>query len=643
MKRMKILTLMSAFAILFIMASSQTAVAAPVQTTDKWSSDFRPHGAYVDEVTFVIYPSTEIAQAMLALQDGTIDAFDERVQTDYVPTLVNDEDIDVKYVPANVYRQLSFNCQLFPANITAFRRAIAFGMDKYQINSEAIGGAGQPLDSYIPLTATEWSVEDTLPSYFYDPDFTAGNASLEAAGFIDLDGDGWREYDTDGSGDWSAGDLDDYQGAGLPTEIPDFAMGATAGFEPAIIAATVAAEGLEEMGIHASVYEQDFTTLLDEFELGNAYCVCFSWVIGTANPGNILKDAFRTGEWLADNFYRLHNETINEEIDKIYESKTIEEAKAQTIIVANLLAYEQPMIVCYNDALIDAYRTDKFEGHMLARGQGIVNGDNPYVVTKVHLIDDMWGGGEFRYCMSEDLEARNPIVVSEGYTQMVFGYVWESLWQVDPDTWDPIPNLAYDWSVEEATDPDEGWNITKYTFNIYENATWHDGTPVTSEDVAYSYLKIWPESPEVSLDVLDVYKVETPDANTAVLWANKTGYFTFVQSTGATIFPKDVWEPHENDTGGFELYQPTDAEMIGSGPYKWNEYVTGEYINLKRHDDWHFKAMKPAETTTTTVPGDTTTTTTTEEEDGGGAPGFELIPVIAAIGITVVFVSRRRR
>jgi len=39
------------------------------------------------------------------------------------------------------------------------------------------------------------------------------------------------------------------------------------------------------------------------------------------------------------------------------------------------------------------------------------------------------------------------------------------------------PDLAKSWEIKE--------NGTLYIFHLYENATWHDGTPITAEDVKF--------------------------------------------------------------------------------------------------------------------------------------------------------------
>jgi hypothetical protein len=112
-------------------------------------------------------------------------------------------------------------------------------------------------------------------------------------------------------------------------------------------------------------------------------------------------------------------------------SETLEEAKQYAREATALLAYEQPMIVCYNDAYINAWRNDKFTNFIGMAGNG-VTGNNPYSATNIRLLDGTMGGS-IKYRMSEDLETTNILAASEGYTTMVYGYVYESLWQADPN------------------------------------------------------------------------------------------------------------------------------------------------------------------------------------------------------------------
>ncbi|MFX0151805.1 MAG: ABC transporter substrate-binding protein, partial [Candidatus Hodarchaeota archaeon] len=442
---------------------------------------FRPQGGYLDELVFVVYPSEDTAQALMALSTGGaqgLDAYDERVGPEFLPSLIGVNGVQINITQAMQYRQLSYNCQIFPTNITGFRRAIAFGADKYRAVLEAVAGAGSPLDSYIPVPAVEWEVESQMETHFYDKDIESGNASLEASGFKDLDGDGWRDYDKNGNGVLDAGE---------PTHIT-VNMGASAGWDPAIICAQVAMDGMHEMGIDGVVVEKDFSFLMDEFEAGGVNAICFSWGIGKAGPPQSMFDFFRTGEVYSDMFYHLDNATVDAALDAMMAASTAEEAKEKAIIAVDMLAYEQPMCVMYNTAYTDAYRTDKWEGYFHNLGSGITNGDNYAAATKVRLKEANGGpyGGTYRYCFSEGWESTNPTVATEGYSIMVFGYIYSGLYNLDPYTWDPIPDLAYNWTIESTTAGGGLQAGQKFTFKLLENATWHDGEAVTSADVKFT-------------------------------------------------------------------------------------------------------------------------------------------------------------
>ncbi|MFX0152031.1 MAG: ABC transporter substrate-binding protein, partial [Candidatus Hodarchaeota archaeon] len=193
----------SAGVIFTIFFSSITVITAPMtSTTIKWASNFRPHGGYVDEILFVQYPSEDYNQVIYALQRGEIDVYDTQIPVKYLPSLLTDPNISVQIESDNMFRHITLNCDNFPTNITGYRRALAYSLDKYKIVTKVTGETGKPLDSYIPPCATEWEIESSLSEHFYEKDITKGNASLEASGFKDLDNDGWREYDVNNNDVW---------------------------------------------------------------------------------------------------------------------------------------------------------------------------------------------------------------------------------------------------------------------------------------------------------------------------------------------------------------------------------------------------------------------------------------------------------
>jgi len=72
----------------------------------------------------------------------------------------------------------------------------------------------------------------------------------------------------------------------------------------------------------------------------------------------------------------------------------------------------------------------------------------------------------------------HPICFQTGNQYMNFQLLYNSLVKVDSDDATIIPDLADSWEVS----PD----ATTFTFKLNPNATWHDGTPVTADDVIYT-------------------------------------------------------------------------------------------------------------------------------------------------------------
>jgi len=146
--------------------------------------------------------------------------------------------------------------------------------------------------------------------------------------------------------------------------------------------------------------------------------------------------------------------------------------------------------------------------------------------------------------------------------------------------WNPQPYLAKSWKVA-----DDGLSVT---LNLVTDATFHDGKPVTSEDVAFSIMTIKTNHPFKSM-FAPVEKVETPDAHTAVIKMSKPhpAILLALSQTLCPIIPKHVFGD------GQDLKKhPMNLKPVGSGPFKFVEYKTSEYLVLEGYDDFFLGAPK---------------------------------------------------
>ena len=125
--------------------------------------------------------------------------------------------------------------------------------------------------------------------------------------------------------------------------------------------------------------------------------------------------------------------------------------------------------------------------------------------------------------------------------------------------------------------PDEQNNMLPYFLNSYEiskdgyevsmtfptTAIWHDGKPVTVDDVVFSFEYRRDVLGSSSLQKLKEVRVDADDAVT-VIFSEPVAYF-FVKNSGLTMFviPKHIWENVTDPSA----YTGEDA-VIGCGPYR---------------------------------------------------------------------------
>ncbi len=136
-----------------------------------------------------------------------------------------------------------------------------------------------------------------------------------------------------------------------------------------------------------------------------------------------------------------------------------------------------------------------------------------------------------------------------------------------------VPGLAESWEFDEAA--------CAYTFHMAENARWHDGQPVTAEDVKFTIEAIMdpangsenaPNYEDVTaIDVLDEHTVRfTLDAPNAA----------FLDYMTMAVLPKHLLEGEDFQTSDFFRHP------IGTGPYKLESWDEGQAITLVKNEDY---------------------------------------------------------
>lgn len=175
--------------------------------------------------------------------------------------------------------------------------------------------------------------------------------------------------------------------------------------------------------------------------------------------------------------------------------------------------------------------------------------------------------------INADILTTDPQALNNGTTTSVLYNVFSNLVKYD-DAGEIVMDLAESYELLE--------DQVTWEFKIREDAVFHDGTPVTAEDVAWSLTRVMTD--ESSSDYMNFSPLAEAVAvdDYTVHVVSKDPYPIMLQllcKGGAAVLPKAYFE--EN---GEEAWL---ANPIGSGPYQLTEYVKDDHVTLVPFADYY--------------------------------------------------------
>ncbi|WP_407270125.1 ABC transporter substrate-binding protein [Radiobacillus sp. PE A8.2] len=223
------------------------------------------------------------------------------------------------------------------------------------------------------------------------------------------------------------------------------------------------------------------------------------------------------------------------------------------------------------------------------------NTDTPTEDTEGENDAEVSSGGSVTVASNSEPANLNPVVWATTSDTVVTHMIYDSLVIPDEEL-KMVGSLAKDWDLSE--------DGKTYTFHLNEGITWHDGEPFTAEDVAFTFTSIadpsydagayWRVEPVVGAaeyhagEADSVEGIEVIDQNT-ISFTTKEAYAPFISGLFIGVLPKHIlgdvppgeWEKHDSN-----------RNPIGTGPFEFVEWKTGQYIEVAKNEDYFKEPAK---------------------------------------------------
>lgn len=201
----------------------------------------------------------------------------------------------------------------------------------------------------------------------------------------------------------------------------------------------------------------------------------------------------------------------------------------------------------------------------------------PFAFARAGFAQDVpKAGGILSLVTSGDPPNFDPFSNNSSFVLHVCAACYNSLLMMDPS--DPtkiIGDLATEWSQS-----DDGLS---YTFSLVQNAKFHDGVPLTAADVkaTFDIVRAPPEgvissrkallAAVQSVDIVDDFTI------TFVLSRPSPGLIASLATGWFVVAPKHI----------LDVKGTMAADVVGSGPFKFKDFVPGVSYSMERNTDYH--------------------------------------------------------
>lgn len=188
-------------------------------------------------------------------------------------------------------------------------------------------------------------------------------------------------------------------------------------------------------------------------------------------------------------------------------------------------------------------------------------------------------GGMVRQGVLGGFDTFNP-VLPQGEPVFGLGWIYETL--MTPSMDEVLTD--YGLLAEAMSYPDD---YSSVTFRMNPEARWHDGEPVTAEDVVWSFETQMEHNPNIAQYYANVTGAEVTGPGEATFTFDQTGNRELPKILGQLlVLPQHWWEGTDAEGKQRDIAASTLEPPLGSGPYKIGAFVPGRSVTYDRVEDY---------------------------------------------------------
>ena len=351
-------------------------------------------------------------------------------------------------------------------------------------------------------------------------------------------------------------------------------------------AARIAAEGMRRLGLRVTVRTMPWEQLADYIWYSRQKWDMTTWqMVGRperSDPDELLVNLFSSSTAKDGyNFIGFIDPKYDEIAQGQREATDLTTRKKLIVQAQEIIAGAQPYTFLVNPKSIYAFNNQVWDPATIVEQKGIgiknfwtFDGAAPKGAQKDMVLN-----------AQDPVQAINPLYISGKVDSWITELIWDRLVRIGPD------GLPRPWAARAYT-----WlNPTTIDVTLRPGMRWHDGTPVTADDVIFSFMA--PKGGKVPMyrpfvaNIADIKKLNP----TTLRFTLAKPSAAFLTSTLGKInlVPQHVWAPMLQSLEGKKENAESLQEKtpVGSGPFKFAGWSRGQEVVLEANPE-HWAAPK---------------------------------------------------